>query len=445
MPTHIQIGDVAPRVHLVAAANQTVFEYQFPVFTADDIDVYLDSTKQTTGYTVNLASEGVLGNVTFDTAPAENTVVTLTRRIAIQRTSDFQESGEFRSKVINDELDYQTAALQQVADDQSRSPQMPITYNDVIDMTLPLPVSDQALVWNSAANGFVNGPTVNEISNAQGYAQSASDSAQASATSASSASGSAAAAATSASQAATAVQSALYSRNEQKSANFTVLPTDDGKQFLVDTSGGPVTVTLPEGSTATDGFRVVLTKVTADSNALNVIRSGTDTINGEASWSFMVDGGQSVVSLDTDVTPNAWFASNAGPAAPFGIGDLQNDAKPYDIPFVAGYDSTMMAEDVAVQTYGKVVLVRSITFEGVEAHAETGPVGKDLLFDVELNGTSIFGTKPMIVNGNNREYGSHTFTTATAGAGNTLTFKVTETGTTTPGAGITFTLKARYS
>ena len=39
----------------------------------------------------------------------------------MERTSDFQESGQFRAKIINDELDYLTAAIQQVEAETERS------------------------------------------------------------------------------------------------------------------------------------------------------------------------------------------------------------------------------------------------------------------------------------------------------------------------------------
>ena len=121
MADHIQIGDIAPRIQYTGDGTQTVFTYPFPVFKASDMEVYLDDIPQATGYAVDGAGESSGGDVTFSAAPASGALVTLRRRIAIQRTTDFQESGEFRAKVINDELDYLTAALQQVSDDGKRA------------------------------------------------------------------------------------------------------------------------------------------------------------------------------------------------------------------------------------------------------------------------------------------------------------------------------------
>lgn len=170
MPTHIQIGDVSPRVQFSANGVQTQFSFLFPIFENTDLEVYLDTVKQSSGYTILGAGESAGGSVTFDAAPGNAIVVTLVRRVAVQRISDFQESGEFRAKVINDELDYLTAALQQVADDQSRSMQLPATQTGTIDTEVPAPVANTTIMWNDTADGFANGPTADNVANAQTYA-----------------------------------------------------------------------------------------------------------------------------------------------------------------------------------------------------------------------------------------------------------------------------------
>ncbi len=136
MADHIQIGDVSPRIQYVANGAQAQFTYPFPIFAAADMEVYLDAAKQGTGFTVVGAGASAGGSVTFAAAPASGVVVTLRRQIAIKRTSDFQESGEFRARAINDELDYQTAALQQVSDDVARSVRLSPT-DAAADLTLP--------------------------------------------------------------------------------------------------------------------------------------------------------------------------------------------------------------------------------------------------------------------------------------------------------------------
>lgn len=441
MPTHIQIGDVTPRVQFSGDDTQTEFDYLFPIFEAADMQVYLNDIKQSTGYTVIDAGESAGGKVTFDVAPTAAETVTLARRIAIQRVGDFQESGEFRSKVINDELDYLTASLQQVAEDQSRSAQMAVTEPSSPNVTLPSPEANKVLSWDGTATGFVNGPTIDQVSSAQAYATNAQTSASNAATSETNAGSSATAAENSATLAATAAASNMYASNASKSADFTVLPTDDGKQFLIDTSAGNVTVTLPDGATAMDGFRVALGKTSADNNAVIVNRSGTDTINGGTTWQFSVAHGQSVIALDTTPAPDTWFAAGVGMVAPIGVAELSDNAKPYDIAFIAGFDSTLDAENIAVQTYGELVVPRAITVTGEAGYTDVAATGQAAIIDVCKNGVSIYTTKPEFAATANALTAGTLATTAFA-SGDRLSFKISQTGTTATGQGVRFTLKS---
>ncbi len=139
MPEHIVIGDVAPRIQYVASGSQTVFTYPFPIFKPTDLAVFVDGERATDGYAVSGAGRSEGGAVTFTAPPRAGTVITLRRLLRIERVSDFQESGELRARVLNDEFDYQTAALQQVADDFSRAVQ-----TDPTDISAPLILPSRA-------------------------------------------------------------------------------------------------------------------------------------------------------------------------------------------------------------------------------------------------------------------------------------------------------------
>ncbi len=136
MPEHITIGDVSPRIQYTGDGSQTQFTYSFPIFADADMEVYLDDALQATGFTVAGAGESQGGTVAFDAAPANGVKVTLRRRLSVARASDFQEAGEFRAKVINDELDFLTACVQQVADDVGRGVLLHAT-DSAASMTLP--------------------------------------------------------------------------------------------------------------------------------------------------------------------------------------------------------------------------------------------------------------------------------------------------------------------
>ena len=166
MADHIQIGDISPRIQYTGDGVQTVFTYPFPIFADADMEVYEDATLKTitTHYTVSGAGNSSGGSVTFVTAPANAVTVTLKRQLAIQRTSDFQESGEFRSKVINDELDILTASLQQVDGDVSRSLRLSST-DTANTLTLPDKTTRTSMYLGFDANGD---PIATDASGPQG-------------------------------------------------------------------------------------------------------------------------------------------------------------------------------------------------------------------------------------------------------------------------------------
>lgn len=121
MADHITIGDTAPRIQYLASGTDIAFTFPFAVFREEDVAVYLGVAEQFDGFTVLGAGTSEGGTVMFDTAPPSGTVVTLRRRQALGRVTDFQENGELRASALNDELDAQAAGLQQVADDVSRA------------------------------------------------------------------------------------------------------------------------------------------------------------------------------------------------------------------------------------------------------------------------------------------------------------------------------------
>ena len=125
--THIKIKPVTPRVQYTGNGSTTVFPYSFPIFDESEMVVYEGDDVITTGYTVSGAGQTDGGNVTFATAPADGTKITLLRNVSIERMTDFQEGGTFRPKNINDELDRQTAFMQQVQEKVDRTLILPPT------------------------------------------------------------------------------------------------------------------------------------------------------------------------------------------------------------------------------------------------------------------------------------------------------------------------------
>ena len=117
MAEHITIGDVAPRVQYVADGVLTEFTYPFPIFEKADLEIRLDGAVLAGGASIEGAGSSDGGRVVFAAPPPVGTRVTLRRRLKIARATDFQSNGVLRANTLNDELDYQVAAIQQVADD----------------------------------------------------------------------------------------------------------------------------------------------------------------------------------------------------------------------------------------------------------------------------------------------------------------------------------------
>lgn len=126
MTDHIKMPGIAPIVRYVANGVQTAFEYPFPIFASEDLKVYFDGAPQFSGYDVSDTGNTSGGTITFNIAPASGIVLTLERRLPLERMTDFLEGGDFSAQSINNELDYMTAGLQQV--DRKLSPML--RYSD---------------------------------------------------------------------------------------------------------------------------------------------------------------------------------------------------------------------------------------------------------------------------------------------------------------------------
>jgi len=120
MPEHVKVPAVPPRIQYLADGVQAAFPFPFPIFATEDLRVLLDAAPQETGFAVDGAGATAGGAVVFDAPPAAGVRVTLSRRLAIERVTDFLESGPLTARALNNELDQLAAVAQQLADDQSR-------------------------------------------------------------------------------------------------------------------------------------------------------------------------------------------------------------------------------------------------------------------------------------------------------------------------------------
>ncbi len=152
MTTHVQIGAESPRKDYIASGAQTVFGFDFAVFKPEDVEVRIDGAIAASGFTTSVNADG-RGTVVFAAAPPSDARVTLLRRLTIRRQSDFQEGGELRAKTLNDELDFQTASIQQVGYEIGRALRQDDSDPSGIDMRLPPKATRAGQMLGFDANG----------------------------------------------------------------------------------------------------------------------------------------------------------------------------------------------------------------------------------------------------------------------------------------------------
>ena len=118
---------------------------------------------------------------------------------------------------------------------------------------------------------------------------------------------------------------------------------------------------------------------------------------------------------------------------------------PYDISFLAGYDSDTEGEDVVARKYGELVTARPGTFVGEEGYIDTVCTGAALIVDIMKNGTTIYAsTKPQFADGvSDNKITAGVITTTTFVAGDRITFQVNSIGSTIAGKGVRFMLKCK--
>ncbi|WP_137179451.1 phage tail fiber protein [Roseomonas sp. AR75] len=117
MAEHIRIGDVAPRVQYVGDGARTDFDFPFPIFDSDDLEIRVGAVVLTGGYSVAGAGQSEGGTAALVEPPAPGESVTLRRRVRVERNTDFQDNGLLRARTLNDELDRLIAVLQEQRDE----------------------------------------------------------------------------------------------------------------------------------------------------------------------------------------------------------------------------------------------------------------------------------------------------------------------------------------
>jgi len=198
----INISDVEPRVQYTATSGQTSFTVPFEFFANADLKVYNGSTllsfaaspSDATEYSVTGAGVTGGGSITLGGSGATlNDIITISRDIAIQRTTDFPTSGAFQIASLNEELDKIVAMAQQLERDLKFSPRASATTSSTFNLTFPDLVAGKILSVNSGGTALEFSVDASALLSAE---TNASNSATAAATSATASANSATAAQT---------------------------------------------------------------------------------------------------------------------------------------------------------------------------------------------------------------------------------------------------------
>ena len=161
----INVADNNPRVSYTVGqgASQTSFAVPFEFFAASDLKVFKDGVLQsiTTHYTVS-GGDGSTGTVTMSiTGGTGGTIILITRKVPLERTTDFPASGAFDVTALNTQLDRIIAIQADLDDVQARS--LVLSDGDsAVSTTLPLKASrlGKVLAFNATTGVPEAGPTI---------------------------------------------------------------------------------------------------------------------------------------------------------------------------------------------------------------------------------------------------------------------------------------------
>lgn len=152
------------RNEYTANAAQTIFNYTFKIFENTDLNVYItpsgsdanDSTQLTTAYTVTGLGDEDGGTIILAVGTNANDLVTIVSDIPSNRTTDYQNNGDFRPPTVNDDFDRVVSIAKKIEDVANRTLISPQSQQNAQQLTLPAPESGRIMRWNTDESGLEN-------------------------------------------------------------------------------------------------------------------------------------------------------------------------------------------------------------------------------------------------------------------------------------------------
>ena len=161
----MSVNNTPPVIGYDTNGVTTSFSFPFKILAASDLAISLSSSS-VPGYSVVFDSDVEGGQVNFANPPAIGRLV-LERKIALNRTTDYQYQGELPSDEVNNDFDRIVMMVQQIGLGTDRAIKMPAT--DTADQILTQDAAaraGKALIFDASGNITVSADVFNDQASA---------------------------------------------------------------------------------------------------------------------------------------------------------------------------------------------------------------------------------------------------------------------------------------
>lgn len=131
----------------------TTFAYGCQVLADGDLHVYVNGVEVLTGFTKNGIGSPSGGAVIFSVAPVNGAAIILERAVTLERTTDYQQNGDFLARVVNPDFDRLWMAIQQMFSGLSRALRVPkADVNPITEIPVAATRANNLLGFDSSGN-----------------------------------------------------------------------------------------------------------------------------------------------------------------------------------------------------------------------------------------------------------------------------------------------------
>lgn len=157
-------SETSKRTYL-ANGSQTVFAYDFLIYSSSHLAVYIDGVLQVTGFTTDGVGIATGGNVTFSVAPTTGKIITLNLEVPFTQELDYQTASKFPATSHEKGLDLITMLAKRLNEVDSRALKFPLGGDT--DETAELPNhtarASKYLAFNGDGNPVATSGTTSNI------------------------------------------------------------------------------------------------------------------------------------------------------------------------------------------------------------------------------------------------------------------------------------------